>query len=130
MFGLSVQIKNEVSRVQRAANDAARRNVTRTAFLIFQTARASVVRAAGPSAPGQPPHTHRGNWLRRAIRYASERVSAVIGTAHSILGEAGSPHEHGGDFRGQVFPQRSFMAPALDKNLDVFANSWSGSIGE
>lgn len=131
MFGMTVQIKNEVDRVRRAARDATRGSFSRTAFQIRKTAVESIVRAEGPSAPGEPPHTHRGNWLRRAIRYASDKEGVVIGPLFSIFGETGKAHEFGGRFREETFEPRPFMNPALTANLDVFANSWSGSsIGE
>jgi hypothetical protein len=34
----------------------------------------------------------------------------------------------GGEFRGHEYPERPFMAPALEKNLDRFAGDWAGSI--
>lgn len=128
MFGLAVTIKNEVERVRRAARDAARNSFNRTAFLIRKSAVESIERAKGPSAPGSPPHTHRGNWLRRAIRYSADKEGAVIGPMHSIVSTSGSAHEFGGEYRGQDYPKRSFMEPAMEDNLDIFAGSWNGSI--
>lgn len=130
MFGMSVQIQNRVDRVRRAAKDAARRSFSRTAFLIRQTMVESIERAEGPSPVGEPPHTHRGNLFRRAIRYKADKEGAVIGTAARIAGDVGAAHEHGGLFRGEYFAKRPFAKPALDANLDLFAGSWSGSIGE
>lgn len=130
MFGVSVQIKTRVDRVRRAAKDAARNSFSRTAFLIRQTMVESIERAEGPSAPGEPPHTHRGNYFRRAMRYAVDKDGAVIGPMYSAVGDVGKAHEFGGLFRGEYFEKRPTAKPALDANLDVFANSWSGSIGE
>jgi hypothetical protein len=36
----------------------------------------------------------------------------------------------GGEFRGHEYPERPYMAPALEKNLDRFAGDWAGSIGD
>lgn len=130
MFELAVHIRDEVQRVRRAARDAAKGSFNRTAFLIRQTAVESVERAKGPSAPGSPPHTHRGNYFRRAIRYAVDKNGAVIGPMFSVVADVGAAHEFGGNYRGQEYPKRPTMAPALDANLDIFAGSWSGSISE
>ena len=83
------------------------------------------------SAPaGQPPHTHKGAQLRRAVRYDATKEDAVIGPMASIVDEAGAAHELGGEFHGQIFDERPFMEPALEKNLDRFHSDWGGSIGD
>jgi len=141
MFGLSVQIKDEIDRVRQRAKDAGRKSFARTAFLIRKSAIESIVSAQGPSAPGSPPHTHsrtrvtkkgktieRGNRLRKAILYKADKQGAVIGPSSRIFGKAGKAHEFGGEFRGESFDKRPFMSPALKKNLDVFARSWSNSV--
>lgn len=130
MFGLSATIRDETYRVRRAAKEASRGVLRFAAYSIRQTAVASIDRADGPSQPGSPPHTHRGNWLRRAIFYAAEVGYAIIGSRSSYVGEAGAAHEQGGMFRGQDFDKRPFMEPALMQNVDLFAGSWSGSIEE
>lgn len=68
--------------------------------------------------------------MRRALRFAVSKEGAIIGPRASVVGEAGQAHEFGGEFRGGEFPARPFMAPALENNLDRFAGTWSGSIGE
>ena len=68
--------------------------------------------------------------MPRAIVYAADKESAVVGPRHSVVGEAGAAHEFGEEFRGTDYPERSYMEPALDANLDRFAASWGGSIGE
>lgn len=130
MFGLRVEIENRIDRIRKAEQDARRGSFSRTSFLIRQTAVQSITRADGPSSPGRPPHTHRGNWLRRSIRYSSDKQGAVIGTLFSVLGTAGAAHEHGGMFRGQRYDERPFMMPALEKNLDIFTGTFAGSIAE
>lgn len=128
MFGMSVKITNEVEAVRKAGRAAARSSFARTAFLIRQTAVQSIDRAEGPSEPGQPPHTHRRNFLRRAIRYSADKDGAVIGPQFSMVGTAAQPHEFGGEYKGGDYPQRPFMEPAMTQNLAAFAQSWNGSI--
>jgi len=69
--------------------------------------------------------------LPRAIVYDNDKESdtAVIGPRESVVGTSGEAHEFGGDYKGQDFPERPFMGPALDKNIDRFASSFAGSIG-
>lgn len=130
MFELKATIQNRVDRVRRAARDAARGSFSRAAFVIRKTMVESIERQEGPSDPGSPPHTHKGNFFRRAIRYAVDKLSAVIGTMYSVVGDIGKAHEFGGQFRGQEYPVRAFAEPALMENLDVVPQSWDGSIGE
>lgn len=130
MFGTAVQFVDQTSRVMAAAEKAAFRNFGHAAAAIRKSARESLVKAEGPSEPGSPPHTHRGQFLKRAILFAADKEGAVIGPRESVVGQAGSAHELGGEYKGQQFPQRPFMVPALTANLDRFAQEWAGSIGE
>lgn len=130
MFGLHATIVTEVDRVRKAAQAAAKHSFRYSAFKIRQTAVQSIEQARGPSAPGTPPHTHRRKWLQRSIFYSANKTGAVIGPRASYVGTAGAAHEFGGEFRGQEYPERQFMKPALDANLDLFAGSWAGRVTE
>jgi phage gpG-like protein len=131
MFGLTVQLDDQTSRVQDAAEKAAFRNLGHAAASIRKTAIDEIIVAEGPSDPGTPPHTRRRQ-LKRAIKYDLDQAaeSALIGPEASIVGEAGAAHEFGGEFRGEDYPERPFMGPALETNVDRFASEWAGSIGE
>lgn len=83
-------------------------------------------RQASPA--GTPPHTKRG-LIKHAIQYAVDDGSAVIGTAHSIIGEGGKPHEDGGEYMGAHYPERAFMNPALERVAPIWGGSFAGSIG-
>lgn len=130
MIGFLFNILNNFKRVDKAADVASFRNLGHAAARISKDAKASLVTAEGPSATGTPPHTHRGAYLRRAVRFDANKESAVIGPRHSVVGEAGAAHELGEEFRGQDYPERAYMGPALKKNLPRFAQDWVGSIGE
>lgn len=130
MIGLKVTTTDTTKAVADATEKAAFRNFGHAAARISKDAKASIEQAAGPSPAGSPPHTHKGKFLSRAIRYDANKVSAVIGPRESIVGEVGAAHEFGDEHHGQDFPERPFMGPALDKNLDRFASDWAGSIGE
>ena len=130
MIGVEVKTEDQTKRVTGAVERAAFRNFGHAAARISKDAKASLITAEGPSEPGTPPHTHQGAFLRRAVRFDATKEDAVIGPTASVVGESGRAHELGEEFRGQVFDERSFMQPALEKNLDRFAADWEGSIGE
>ena len=131
MISLAVQIVDQVSRVQKAADTAGYRNLGHAAASLRKTAVASIERSDEPSDPGEPPHTRRGQ-LPRAIRFDVDRTKqeAVIGPRASVVGEAGAAHEFGEEFRGTDYDERPYMGPALDVSLDRFASDWAGSIGD
>jgi hypothetical protein len=131
MFGLTIQLEDKTQRVKDAADQSSFRNLGHAAASIRKTAIESIVVAEGPSDPGTPPHTRRRQ-LKRAIKFDADKAaeSALIGPEASIIGEAGAAHEFGGEFRGEDYPDRPFMEPALESNLDRFASEWAGSIGE
>lgn len=132
MFTVKATTTNDMQRVAKAAERAQFRNLGHAAARISKDAKASIVTDQDPSAPGTPPHTKAaaGHNLRGAIRYDSNKEDAVIGPLASFVGEAGRAHEKGEEFRGQDYPERPFMLPALEKNLDRFAADWKGSITE
>jgi hypothetical protein len=131
MIGTAVQIVNQLARVKAAADRAAFRNLGHAAASLRKAAIESIETSDEPSAPGQPPHTRSGH-LPRAIRFDVDRAKqeAVIGPQASVVGESGAAHELGEEFHGQDFPERPYMFPALEDNLDRFASDWAGSIGE
>lgn len=131
MIDAKVTTEFFAKRILDAADRAAFKNMPHAAATISKDAKASLLTAPGPSVPGTPPHTHRGAFLRRAIRfdYDRKRQEAVIGPMESVVGEAGAAHEFGQFYKGADYPERPFMLPALEANVDRFAASWSGSIG-
>ena len=130
MFTMATQIIDEFDKVRKASEKAIERSHKRGGFLVRSAAVASIDRSEGPSRQGSPPHTHKGNWLRRAIRYAADFAGAVIGPMFSIFDTTGEAHEFGKMFRGRKYPPRPFMGPALEATSDQFAGTFKGSIGE
>lgn len=129
--GIALKVTTEFS--AKPVTDAAERvqykNLRHAAASISKDVKSTLQKADGPSAAGTPPHTHRGAFLRRAVRFDANKDSALIGPQASIVGEAGAAHEFGGEFRGTEFPERSYMLPGLERNQDRFARDWAGSIG-
>lgn len=80
------------------------------------------------SPAGTPPYTHGGR-LPASIGYAADGSTAVIGTQYSRIGTGGEPHENEGEYKGDVYPLRAFMSPALAEVEPKFGPSFQGSIG-
>jgi hypothetical protein len=127
MFDVSCKITDETKKVSDAAERASFKNLGHAAASIRKTAQSEITTDPGPSEPGTPPHSRRG-LLRRAIRYAADKDSAVIGPVAGLVGESAEPEEFGGEYKGENYPARPFMGPALEANLDRFSKEWEGSV--
>ena len=116
-----------------AAKSAEFRNLGHAAASVRKDAVASIEPSDDPSPPGEPPHTRgkgkRRRVLPRAIRFAIADGTAVIGPRASMIGQAAEPHEHGGTYRGQAFPRRPTMLPALQRAAPRIGSRWAGTIG-
>lgn len=141
MLGALTKFVDQSQRVVKASNKAAYANIQHAAASIRKEAIASIQPDDAPSPPGKPPHTRKRftrkgkqitGHLPRAITFAADKATqtAVVGPRASIVGESASAHEFGGEYKDQTYPERPFMSPALEKNLDRFAASFAGSIGE
>ena len=128
MFALQVKVEDKFKRVADAAQEAKFRNFGHAAASIRKDAISTIEKSEKASEPGSPPHTRRGQ-LPRAIRYAVDKDGAVIGPMASVVGESGAAHELGGSYKGEDYPARPFMAPALERAEPRFADDWRGSIG-
>ena len=129
MIAAKVEFIDQTNRVIEAANRAAFKNFGHAAARIRKDAIESIIVSPVASMLGTPPHTRRKQ-LRNAITFDSNEFGAVIGPRYSVAGESGSAHEFGGEYKGAHYPERAFMGPALENNLDRFASEWRGSIGE
>lgn len=141
MLGIDIKFDDQTKRVKAAASDGTFRNLSHASAGIRKTAVESIEPGDGPSPPGSPPHTHtqkltkkgkvRKGQLPRAIVFAVDKSKeeAVIGPRASVVGDAGEAHEFGGEFKGDDYPERPFMGPALEANEARFASGWAGSIG-
>jgi hypothetical protein len=129
-------------RVEGSVDVAERKVLSRIGAFVRRTARSSIRKRKRVSAPGQPPSSHTG-LLKRFIFFAYEPThhSVVIGPARlsQKVGDAPSALEHGGRSRVVVsrgkrqkrtvtIRPRPFMGPALERNLDEFADEWADSI--
>lgn len=129
-FALEAKIQLRLDRIRQAVDRAKAGSIRAAAYVVSTTAKGKIKTSAETSEPGQPPTTRRG-LLRRAVQYAvtQDKSLAVIGPAFSVVGTAGQAHEFGGRYKGQSFPARPFMRPALEESLDQFAGAFRGSFG-
>lgn len=129
MMAVKVKTTMETKRVVRAAREGSIQSLSHAGGAIRKTARRSIKQSKTESPPGTPPHTRKGQ-LRRAILYAVEKdkLSVVIGPDISLVGTVGRAHEFGGRYRGDLYPRRPFMGPALIAMQDRLPKMWAGSV--
>lgn len=131
MFGMSVEVDDELDKIAKAVDRSIYRNIRHAAFSIRKYIQQSIKRSVDPSAPGEPVATRgrRGN-VKNSIFAAVENDNAIIGPRYSFVGVSMEAHEFGKSFHGQDYPARPTSGPALDANQSRFAASFAGSIGE
>lgn len=146
MIGMTARSTFTTKKVTDAATRANFSNLSHAAAAIRLTARHSIRKApkargrdekgrfrsegrTQPSMSGTPPHTRAGQ-LKRAILYSVEKQAgrALIGPTYEMMGVSASAHEFGGRFRGQRYPARPFMGPALRENLPRLPKIWAASV--
>ena len=122
-------VQQRWDRILADARFASIRSLADAGAFVMRLARATIIKSKKASPPGQPPRTRRGA-MRRAIRYEVEnsRQVAVIGPSAEVVGISGIAHEFGGSFRGDMYPDRPFMGPALERGQDKLADFWASSI--
>lgn len=130
-----------VNRVFKNMRHAAA-TVRRTAMALFKPSAVTERRVIGstgrrrkkkfykPSPAGSAPGTATGR-LRRSIFFeADDRAkSFFVGPRASTADQVAKAHEFGGNYKGQSYPARPFMKPALDKNLHRLGGQFTGSLG-
>jgi hypothetical protein len=83
-----------------------------------------------PSKPGKAPGLASGR-LQRSIAYEANQpgMSFAIGPRASTADQVGRAHEFGGMYKGGLYPERSFMRRAMERNQHRFAGQFAGRIG-
>lgn len=116
------KITNHAKHVAKLAYQGLRQAVTKGAAYVMTVARNRIKRGDKPGPPGGPVRTKRGAF-KKAIVFALETAEgdstqrAVIGPSALFVGPVGKAHEFGGEFRGDQFPARPNMGPALQTAL-------------
>ena len=129
MIGMKSRSRFDTESVRKRAEQGSFRSLSHAAAALRLTARRSIRKSKSASAPGTPPHTRNG-LLRGAILYSMEkrRDRALIGPTFERVGRSAMAHEFGGHYRGDRYPRRAFMGPALDKIAPRLAGFWAGSV--
>ena len=114
-----------VARVSRAASGVLRR----MGAYVRAVARRKVQTSPDASRPGAPPHTRRGA-LRRGLLFGLEARGAgvVVGPSAAFVGTSAAAHEFGGGYRGERYPKRPLMGPALRDSIPHLAGMWENAV--
>lgn len=131
MFGFKVKIFASFVRVERAADRATYKNIRHAAFSIRRFIRESIKKSTEAAQPGDPVATRgkRGN-VRNAYFADIQPDNAIIGPRFSFVGDSMEAHEFGKRRGENKYPARPTAGPGLEANVDRFAGSFRGSIGE
>lgn len=129
MIGARARVAANPRMIRRRAKTGSIASLRHAGGAIRLTARRSIRRSPRPAAPGRAPHTRKGK-LKHALAYAVRKQDqkVIIGPRHSSIGRSAAAHEHGGRVRGQHFPKRPFMGPALLKLAPKLPRHWANSI--
>ena len=117
--------------IKQTVSEGMYKNIGHAAASLSKDAKKSIRTSAKKSSPeGSPPYTRRG-LFRRAIRYEldKQKKSAVVGFIASAVDQAARAHEFGGRYKGQDFPARPTMGPALERNQHRIGGQMAGRIG-
>jgi len=125
----------DTDRVMRKVRREQLRPLAKSAGYIRRTAKQSIRKRKGPSAPGTPPHSHEGS-LRRLMLFGFDRLTDSFVIGPLAIGQSPVPAvlEHGGHVRVRrrrkkgvkkreysarkvKIRQRAYMEPALQVAL-------------
>jgi hypothetical protein len=125
MLALKAHGKIHEDKMQRKAKEGAFRGLGHASGYLRKTARSLIRRSKKPAPADSPMHTRFGR-AKEAIMYdvSKDKSVAVIGPVKSRMGKAFAAHEFGGRFRGDNYPKRSVMGPALEKIRHRLPKSW------
>lgn len=129
-----VKFTNKQREVQNAVDKGVFKNLGHMAASVRKMIVAVIGRAPkGSASPeGGPLYTHKGAFLRRAVRFDVDRQQedAVIGFQASKVGDVAAVHEFGETRKGTRYPKRPTLGVALDKVAPRLGGVWQGSIGK
>ena len=129
MIAMRARTRLDRRGLQRRAQAGSIQSLGHAGAALRLVARHSIRRSARAAPPGAPPHTRRGQ-LKRAIRFAVEPAQqrVFIGPTYTLVGRSAAAHEFGGRYRGQRYPQRPLMGPALSSLRNRLARFWANSV--
>ena len=129
MITMKIKTITDMEALLKKARAAAIRNLGLFGGLTRKFAQQSIKVSKDYASPGSPPHSRKG-LLKKAIVYAvdKDQQNVIIGPSSNVIADAGHPHEFGGVFRGNTYPARPFMGPALNRADAATSQIWKNSI--
>ena len=129
MADAKVRVDFDAEAVKNAVRKGGVKSLRQAGAYVRKAARHAVKKSSSASAAGTPPHTRRG-LLKNSILFGVEkqRMTVVIGPAHSFIGIAMTAHEFGGKFRRRSYPKRALMGPTLQKTAPQISKMWAESV--
>jgi len=96
---------------------------------VRRVAQSKVKTSPKASQPGTPPHSRKG-LLRRAILFGvdKDRGHVLVGPGFRFVGTSASAHEFGGGYKGDRYPKRPLMGPALRESVPHLARMWREAV--
>jgi len=94
---MPLKVIPQSERLKKIATAGGRKVLIGLAWNIQKIARASTIKAKGPSEPGKPPHEHFGD-LDRSIRISTRGDDVLVGPRFSEVGLRGSVLEFAGTY--------------------------------
>ena len=126
-----VKLANHTDRIRKKMDAGMIRVLFHRAASLRKATAESIDQVDGPSAPGQPVHTHRRAFVRRAYRFHVDKrnFEAVIGPRASVVGDVMGVLEKGGTRGDQTYEARPTIGPQLEINAARFAGDFAGVLG-
>lgn len=128
---IKLRYEDETEKVKDRTRKASFQSIKHAAGAVRKTAQRSIREApkGKASPPGKPPRTRGKRRLRESIGYHVESpLEAIVGPTRFRVGESGAAHEFGGKFRGDEYPARPYMRPALEKMRSRLPAHWRDSV--
>lgn len=123
-----------------ATDKATRQVLSKFGAFVRTRAKTSIRKRKGSSPPGQPPHSHEGS-LRRLIFFSYDKDAQSVVVGPTLINKpTGAPEtlEKGGTAiiesrrtrqrRRVRIAKRSYMGPALEKELPGLPKMWKDSV--
>lgn len=117
----------QIRAMQKRVDKGIFETLEHTAAAVRLTAFRLIFKRKGPSPKGTPIYSPEGKAKRPGaiLFFVSDSEDfSVVGFSEGMMADSMRPHEHGGEYRGQTFPARPTMGPALEINSVRFADDF------
>lgn len=131
MMGLRSHYRFQAREVKKRVRRGTFRSLRHAGGAIRLAARRSVEAKEGPAPVGHAPYTRKPRrLLKESILYALDKhnTTVAVGPSFRFVGRSASAHEFGKRYRGDDYPKRALMGPALRKVANRLPKMWRGSV--